>query len=34
MKYNNRDEYQGGNFYLLDLVDAGQATLTQFVDQI
>ena len=34
MKYNNRDEYQGGNFYLLDLVEAGQATLTEFVDKI
>lgn len=34
MKYNNRDEYQGGNFYLLDLVGADYATQAQFVKKI
>lgn len=34
MKYNNREEYQGGNFYLLDLVEADHRTLEEFVDKI
>lgn len=34
MKYNNREEYQGGNFYLLDLVEADQRTLAEFVNKI
>ena len=27
MKYNSRDEYKGGTFYLLDLVEADFTTL-------
>ena len=34
MKYNNRETYLGGVFYLLDLVEADEATLRQFVDKI
>ena len=34
MKYNNRETYLGGIFYLLDLVEADEHTLRKFVDKI
>lgn len=34
MKYNNRQKYEGGHFYLLDLVEVDIDTLTKFVDNI
>jgi len=34
MKYNSRDNYVGGTFYLLDLVEADYATLRQYVKKI
>ena len=34
MKYNSRDEYVGGTFYLLDLVEADYTTLREYVNKI
>lgn len=34
MKYNSRAEYQGGTFYLLNLVEADYPTLLQFVQKM
>ena len=34
MKYNSRDEYVGGNFFLLDLVEAEYSTLREYVAKI
>ena len=34
MKYNSRDVYVGGTFYLLDLVEADYATLREYVNKI
>jgi hypothetical protein len=34
MKYNNRESYLGGIFYLLDLVEVDERTLKLFVDKI
>ena len=34
MKYNNRESYLGGIFYLLDLVQVDYRTLENFVSKI
>jgi hypothetical protein len=34
MKYNSRAEYQGGIFYLLNLVEADEPTLREYVSKI
>lgn len=34
MKYNSRAEYQGGAFYLLNLVEADYPTLLRFVQRM
>ena len=34
MKYNSRADYQGGIFYLLNLVEADYPTLMEYVTKI
>lgn len=34
MKYNSRQEYQGGLFYLLDLVEVDYSVLHDYVAKI
>ena len=34
MKYNNRGDYKGGIFYLLDIIDAKDRTKAEFIQKI